>query len=58
MTKNNLIICLNTRLQALSKKYDATKDNEHNAYIMGYTKGIEEALSLVKTLKEDRHETV
>jgi hypothetical protein len=54
MTKNELLVCLNTRFKSLSKKYDVTKQDEYNSYINGYTKGIEEAIAMVKTLNEDK----
>ena len=54
MKKNDLIICLNNRLKSLRARYDATLPEEHNGYITGYIKGIQESLALVRTLEETK----
>lgn len=53
MTKVELIVILAERIRNLRKKYDVTKSEEHNSYVSGYIKGLQEAGSLVKSLKED-----
>ena len=52
MKKADLIICLKDRLKSLHTRYDVTMPDEHNSYITGYTKGIQEALVLARTLEE------
>ena len=54
MKKNDLIICLKDRLKSLHTRYDVTMPDEHNGYITGYIKGIQEALALVRTLEETK----